>query len=373
MGVNAMRVAAGEAQAALRAGWQAQRDGRLTTSWMLHGGPGVGKTQIVQQLTDEIGARLFDLRLTTIEPQDLRGLPYYDHDARKTLWYRPEDLPDDPATPSVLFLDELTAAAPHLQPSVYGLLQERRVGPHRLPDSVFVVAAGNTVEDGAIAYEMGSALSDRLVHLHVQATASDWLENYAVPQGLHPAVVAFIRTRPDLLETTAQALDRGEMIAATPRSWERVAQVMRAVPDRRLRGVMVAGLVGAAIAAEFAVIADDIAATVKVGEMLAVPQARRWEMYPTALHGLHALAYGLVGALEEDNVAEVTEAMAGLRDLDRQRPDAGFARLPLAELCTHGFELLLRKGLDAGLGAKFLASPAWQAYAAERDEMGLGT
>jgi MoxR-like ATPase len=64
---------------------------------MLHGGPGVGKTQIVQQLAAEIGARLFDLRLTTIEPQDLRGLPYYDHDTRKTLWYRPEDLPDDPA------------------------------------------------------------------------------------------------------------------------------------------------------------------------------------------------------------------------------------------------------------------------------------
>ncbi|MFN7225599.1 MAG: ATPase, partial [Paracoccaceae bacterium] len=178
--------------------------------------------EIVQTLASRAGATLFDLRLTTIEPQDLRGLPYYDHDAQRTVWYRPEDLPDDPAQPSVLFLDELTAAPPALQPTVYGLLQERRIGRHRLPDSCFVVAAGNGPEDGAIAYEMGTALSDRLIHLSLRATAQDWVENYALPHRLHPAVPAFIRSRPDLLETTNDTLQRGQVIACTPRSWARV-------------------------------------------------------------------------------------------------------------------------------------------------------
>jgi MoxR-like ATPase len=109
---------------------------------MLHGRPGVGKTELVQTLAERKGASLYDLRLTTIEPQDLRGLPFYDHEKRRTVWYRPEDLPDDPDRPAILFLDELTAAAPTLQPTVYGLLQERRVGRHRLPESVFIVAAG---------------------------------------------------------------------------------------------------------------------------------------------------------------------------------------------------------------------------------------
>jgi MoxR-like ATPase len=186
---------------------------------MLHGRPGVGKTQLVQSLASRHGAQLYDIRLTTIEPQDLRGLPYYDHETRKTQWYRPEDLPDAPNTPAVLFLDELTAASPYLQPTVYGLLQERRVGRHQLPDSVFIVAAGNTVEDGAVAYEMGTALSDRLVHLHVAASAKDWLERYAVDEALHPAVTAFLRSRPDLLDTTEETLRRGVMIAFTPRSW----------------------------------------------------------------------------------------------------------------------------------------------------------
>ncbi|MEO0991835.1 MAG: MoxR family ATPase, partial [Pseudomonadota bacterium] len=241
MSLNVAPVSAGHALSVLRAGWAAQKDGSLTTAWMLHGRPGVGKTDIVRQLADEIGAQLVDLRLTTIEPQDLRGLPYYDHAAGRTTWYRPEDLPDDPDHPAILFLDELTAAAPTLQPTVYGLLQERRVGRHKLPDSTFLVAAGNTAEDGAIAYEMGTGLSDRLVHLLVQAEATDWLDNFAVPRGLDPAVTAFIRTRPDLLETTEEALAEGRTIAATPRSWERVSQIIGAVADRRTRQLMIAG------------------------------------------------------------------------------------------------------------------------------------
>ena len=371
MPVNAMTVSAGDAARVLRAGWAAQRDGGFTASWMLHGAPGVGKTQIVEQLAAEIGARLFDLRLTTIEPQDLRGLPYYDHEAKTTVWYRPEDLPDDPERPSVLFLDELTAAAPTLQPTVYGLLQERRVGRHRLPDAVFIVAAGNMVEDGAVAYEMGTGLSDRLIHLQVRAAATDWLENYAVPKGLHPAVTAFIRTRPDLLETTEQALERGHMIACTPRSWERVSDILRHIPDRRTRSMMVAGTVGEAVAAEFALVADDVAATVQVAAMIEAPPRERWEMYPDTMHGLTALIHGLIGALDADTSEAVIDIMAGIGELGRKGQSAAFQRMPLAELTTYGFEGLIRRGLELGLEERFIASPAYADYAADREAAGL--
>ncbi len=369
MTVNAMTVSAGEALKVLLAGWEAQATGGLTVSWMLHGRPGVGKTQIVQQMADRMDARLFDLRLTTIEPQDLRGLPYYDHATKRTVWYRPEDLPEE--GPAVLFLDELTAASPYLQPTVYGLLQERRVGRHLLPESVFVVAAGNAVEDGAVAYEMGTALSDRLVHMTVRAQATDWLDNFAVPRGLHPAVTAFIRVRPDLLETTEAALERGQMIAATPRSWERVSRILRSVTDRRVRNVMVAGTVGEAVAADFAIVADDVAATVQVGEMLAHPRRERAAMYPATMHGLHALIHGLVGALGPETARAVIETMADVRELGRLRPGDGFGRMPLAELTTHGFEMLIRRGLDLGLQEAFLTSPAYRDYAEERKAAGL--
>ncbi|MDJ0859549.1 MAG: MoxR family ATPase [Dinoroseobacter sp.] len=371
MTLNASIVSAGMALDVLRAGWAAQSAGTMTTSWMLHGAPGVGKTQIVRQLSDEIGARLFDLRLTTIEPQDLRGLPYYDHDTKRTVWYRPEDLPDDPAQPAILFLDELTAAPPMLQPTVYGLLQERRVGTHHLPESVMVIAAGNTADDGAVAYEMGTALSDRLVHLRVVAAASDWLSNYAVPHALHPAVIAFIRARGDRLDTGDEALAKGDMIAATPRSWERVSDILKTRPDRRLRDTLIAGTVGVAVAAEFALVADDVAAQVQIEDLLQADAKARVAHYPTSLHGLYALVYGLIGALDSQTAPRVIEIMTEIGQLAELRDDPGYRRLPLEELRTHGFELLIARGLSLGLEDAFLNSPAYADYAAAREAAGV--
>ncbi|MEO0943770.1 MAG: MoxR family ATPase [Pseudomonadota bacterium] len=363
MSVNAQIVSAGDALETLEAGWAAQHAGRLTASWMLHGRPGVGKTQLVTALAQGIGARLFDIRLTTIEPQDLRGLPYYDHETLKTVWYRPEDLPDDPAQPSVLFLDELTAASPNLQPTVYGLLQERRVGRHVLPASVFIVAAGNTVDDGAIAYEMGTALSDRLIHLQVNADAKDWLERYAVDRGLSPLVTAFLRARPDLLDTTEQALRRGEMIACTPRSWERVSDIVTAVDDKRLRHAMIAGTVGTAAAAEFAQVAAEIETLVSLQEIIAAPKAKRLGLYPSSINGLVGMIYALVAHADASSIEDVIEIMADLKNVEAPG-------LPLAELTSFGFEILIRKAMSNGLAEAFRTSDAYRRYAEARAAAG---
>ena len=363
MSVNAQTVSAGDALEVLQAGWSAQSTGGLTTSWMLHGRPGVGKTQLVSDLAEKIGAKLFDIRLTTIEPQDLRGLPYYDHDAKKTVWYRPEDLPDDPSQPSILFLDELTAASPNLQPTVYGLLQERRVGRHILPSSVLIVAAGNTVDDGAIAYEMGTALSVRLVHLQVSANAKDWLERYAVDRALSPLVATFLRARPDLLDTTEQALRRGEMIACTPRSWEKVSDIVKTINDRQLRQTMVAGTVGMAAAAEFAQVAREIDALASLQEILDAPASRRKDLYPTTINGLVGLIYALVANVDEATINGTIDIMADLRSIDAPG-------LPLGELTTFGFEILIRKAMSQELTEAFRTSKSYQAYAQERADSG---
>jgi hypothetical protein len=367
MPVNTTPISAGAARAALRAGFAAQAAGHMTASWMLHGRPGIGKTEIVQQLADETGSRLYDLRLTTIEPQDLRGLPFYDHEAKRTVWYPPEDLPSDPDRPAILFLDELTAAAPSLQPTVYGLLQERRVGQHALPSGTFIVAAGNMVEDGAVAYEMGTALSDRLIHLSLRAEAGDWLSSYAVPQQLHPAVTAFIRTRPDLLDTTEEALRRGQMIACTPRSWARVSTILYAVGDRALRDVLIAGTLGDQAAAEFILIVDEISATVQAQTMLEEEGRARLALYPSSLYGLTALVYALVTLADEDNLPATIDVMAGIGGLAADRTEPEFKRLPLGELTTYGFELLIEKALARGWQEAFRTSVSYAAYLAARD------
>jgi len=371
MTVNATSISAGQALAMLKAGWEAQTRGELTASWMLHGKPGIGKTQVAEALAAFVGGKLYDVRLTTIDPSDLRGLPYYDHDEKLTKWYRPEDLPRG-TSPAILFLDELSAAPEHIQPTVYGLLQERRVGQHIIPDNVMIVAAGNRVEDGAVAYEMGTAIADRLIHLNVEPDLDDWIDNYAVKKGLHPAVPAFLKVRPDYFETNEKSMEQDHLIAATPRSWDRVSSIMLSISDPALRRIAVTGTVGAHVCMEFFVVADDVEATVAVTEMISKPRQERLNMYPTTMHGLQAMVFGLVGLANETNMETVFEILVDMMDLVRLRPkDDGFARLPLAELTTYGFESVLSKLLDSGLGAEILENPIYKAYSAKRQELGL--
>lgn len=371
MTVNATNISAGQALALLKAGWTAQTRGELIASWMMHGKPGIGKTQIAEGLAEFVGGKLYDIRLTTIDPSDLRGLPYYDHDEKLTKWYRPEDLPRD-AAPAVLFLDELSAAPEHIQPTVYGLLQERRVGQHVIPDNVMIVAAGNRVEDGAVAYEMGTAISDRLIHLNVEPDLDDWIDNYAVKKGLHPAVPAFLKVRPDFFETTVQSMEQDHMIAATPRSWDRVSSIMTSISDARLRRIAVAGTIGAHIAAEFFVVADDVEATVAVTEMIVTPRQERLNMYPTTMHGLQAMVFGLVGISDKTNMDAAFEILLDMMDLVRlRRKEHSFALLPLAELATYGFESVLSKLLEKGIGTEILENPIYKEYSAKRQDFGL--
>ena len=86
-------------------------------------------------------------------------------------------------------------------------------------------------------------------------------------------------------------------------------------------------------------------------------------------HSLHALVYGLFGRLGDDTAEAAIETLADIRMRPQHRAGPVFARMPLAELCTHGFELLIRCGL--GLGERFLASPAYRAHDAKRRAAGL--
>jgi len=138
---------------------------------MLWGTRGVGKSSIVRQVAEHFDVPLVDLRLTTIEPVDIRGAIYADDNQHKTVWFPPEFLPNADEPEGILFLDELTAADQRLQISAYSLILDRRVGHYQLPDGWQVVAAGNASFHGAVSHDMGTALADRMFHFNVQ-TAS---------------------------------------------------------------------------------------------------------------------------------------------------------------------------------------------------------
>ena len=112
--------------------------------------------------------------------------------------------------PYVLFVDELNACSFEVQKAFYGLLLDRRLGEYQLHPGSVVVGAGNRAQDQAIVKPMSSALINRLLHVELRPTVSDWLR-WAAGAGVHPWVIGYLESRPDHL---AVAPHRGALLHA---------------------------------------------------------------------------------------------------------------------------------------------------------------
>lgn len=360
--MNVPPVSVAEAKAALAA--QFASPVLRQRASMLWGTRGVGKSSVVRQVAAQFGVPLTDLRLTTLEPVDIRGAIYADDRLERTVWFPPEFLPGADQPEGILFLDELTAADPRLQISAYSLILDRRVGRYALPEGWMVVAAGNAAFHGAVSHDMGTALADRLFHFHVVAGIDAFLA-HALEQGFAPEVMAFLKVRPDRLDDTEAQLAADNLIGASPRGWDDVSRVLleaRAGLPEALARRFVQGRIGAANAAEFFGVLKELRSGADVLALLAAePGAATLKLLPTTLDGLYALAYGLVAACTEPE--RLARAMAIAEQLPAVR---GAVPLPLAEVQTLIVELLAQRALQLGFEQALLESPAYQRYAASR-------
>jgi len=334
---------------------------------MLWGTRGVGKSSIVAQVAAHYDVPLIDLRLTTIEPVDIRGAIYADDTQCKTVWFPPEFLPSPDQPEGILFLDELTAADQRLQISAYSLILDRRVGHYRLPDGWQVVAAGNASFHGAVSHDMGTALADRMFHFNVQ-TVIDAFLSYAVAHDFAPAVMAYLKVRPDKLDDTQTQLANDHLIGASPRGWEDISNVLRSGLSEDAKRIFVQGRIGAANAAEFFGVLREIQAGVDVVALLAAePGAATAALLPRSLDGLYGMIYALLAAASD------APSMARALAIIEQLPDVrGRVPLPIREAQTLAMELLLEKALERGLEGTVLASPAYRRYAEQRVGDGEG-
>ncbi len=216
---------------------------------MIWGAPGIGKSTIIRMIAREMGIGFIDVRLAQREPVDIRGLPVPDQDSVK--WLVSADWPRDPESRGIILFDELTAADRSLQVAAYEFILDRRLGGlYQVPDGWYICAAGNRVEDAAVAMTMSSALANRFLHVELREDAELWAR-WGLLHDIHPAVIGFIRYRPDLLfHQENENLERGW---PTPRSWERVSRMLQSFgrADDVLLNKIIYGLVGNQAGAEF--------------------------------------------------------------------------------------------------------------------------
>ena len=219
------------------------------------GPPGIGKSEVVADVTKELGGHMIDLRMAQMEPTDIRGIPYFNKDLNKMDWAAPVDLPDEELASKypivVLFLDEMNSASPAVQAAGYQLILNRRVGKYVLPDNVVIVAAGNRDSDKGVTYRMSMPLANRFLHLEMRADFTSW-QTWAVNKGIHKDVVGYLSfAKQDLNEFDSKSSSRA---FATPRSWCFVSDLLNddddTDPDTILN--LISGAVGDGLAIKFA-------------------------------------------------------------------------------------------------------------------------
>ena len=213
------------------------------------GPPGIGKSDIVKQLGDEQGREVIDVRLSLWEPTDIKGIPYYNSNSNTMTWAPPAELPTDPESTAILFLDELNSAAPATQAAAFQLVLNRRVGTYILPKGVSIVAAGNRDGDKGVTYRMPAPLANRFVHVELKSDYEDWQE-WAVKNKVHEQVVGYVGfAKQDLYDFDPKAASRA---FATPRSWSFVSELLADDDlDETTLTDLVSGAIGEGLAIKF--------------------------------------------------------------------------------------------------------------------------
>lgn len=174
----------------------------------------------------------------------------------------------------LLFLDELTTAAPSVQKAMLRIAQERFVGDHKLPDTVAIVAAANPPEVAVDGWDLEAPVANRFMHLDWKLDLHDWAEGVAThfefqkidslesmtvnstPTDfirVSSAINAFLMNHAKLfhaLPTDPHLAGKGW---PSPRSWENAMKVLSylADDDEDAKLIVLKGCVGEGAAVEY--------------------------------------------------------------------------------------------------------------------------
>ena len=203
---------------------------------LLIGPPGIGKTQIMEQISRECQIGLVAYTITHHTRQSAVGLPFIEKKNYAGREYAVTEytmseivasiydkIEDSGLKEGILFIDEINCVSETLAPTMLQFLQCKTFGNHKIPEGWIIVAAGNPPEFNKSVREFDIVTLDRIKMIHVEADLTVWKE-YAEQVNIHPAIRSYLEVKPQnfcQIETTVD----GKQFA-TPRGWEDLSRLI---------------------------------------------------------------------------------------------------------------------------------------------------
>ena len=204
---------------------------------LLMGAPGIGKTQIMEQIARECKVGLVSYTITHHTRQSAVGLPFIkektfgsesfsvtEYTMSEIIASVYEKMEKTGLKEGILFIDEINCVSETLAPMMLQFLQGKTFGNQKVPEGWVIVAAGNPPEYNKSVREFDVVTLDRIKRIDVQPDFEVWKE-YAYEQGIHPAVISYLELRRKNFYRMENTVDG--RIFATARGWEDLSRLIQ--------------------------------------------------------------------------------------------------------------------------------------------------
>ena len=267
----------------------------------LQSSPGMGKSSIVKSIAQELNLHLIDHRLSTSVPEDLSGLPKMLEDSAKfvpfdSLFPVQNTKVPDKKDGFMLFLDEFNSAPKSVQAACYKLILDRQTGQYDLHDRTAIVLAGNLASDRAIVNNIGTAMQSRVVHIEMEVSFDEWLQDVAIPQGYDPRIIAYLSFKPSMLMDFRP--DHNEKTFCCPRTWEFMNRLIKGRPVTEDKTALYAGTITSGAAADFVQFTAVESSMVTVKQVMADPSGAN---VPNDIPTKWMIVSHLIELVDDDN------------------------------------------------------------------------
>jgi len=136
---------------------------------------------------------------------------------------------------TLLFIDELNRAEPQNLQSLMNLILKKEFGADsiQLPDSLYIVAAGNPVDDGEYLVEsLDKAMLSRMAIVKVNTSLESWKKNYALKydskcnrQKIHPLIITYLEDNSSDFKLASAEDDMSDP-GMDPRRWDMISRLL---------------------------------------------------------------------------------------------------------------------------------------------------